>query len=174
MPPAANAAIDPAALELIARTPHVLRDLLLGLPQATLEAPNDEGWSLKDIVAHLLDVEGIAFVERINRMLNQARPAIATIDPPARLAAGGYATRSLADLLDELERRRSQDLDWLRGLTAEQLRRPGLHQEVGEIFVSDIAHQWAAHDMAHLRQLAMLLQQQLAPLMGATRGFYDV
>ena len=38
----------------------------------------------------------------------------------------------------------------------------------------DIAHQWAAHDMAHLRQVALMLQQQLAPLMGATRGFYDV
>jgi hypothetical protein len=174
MPPAANAAIDPAALELIARTPRVLRDLLLGLPATTLAQPNDEGWSLKDILAHLLDVEDTAFLERISRMLNEERPAIAAIDPPARLAAGDYAARSAGELLDELERRRTDDLGWLRGLDTEQLRRAGLHQEVGEIFVLDIAHQWAAHDMDHLRQVALMLQQHLAPLMGATRGFYDV
>jgi hypothetical protein len=174
MPPAANPAIDPAALELIARTPRVLRDLLLGQPATTLEQPNDGGWSLKDVVAHLVDVEEVAFVERISRMLNEERPYIAAIDPPARLVAGDYATRSLADLLDELERRRADDLAWLRSLDARQLSRPGLHQEVGEIFVLDIAHQWAAHDMDHLRQVALMLQQHLSPLMGATRGFYDI
>ncbi len=174
MPPAANVTIDPAALELIARTPRVLRELLLGLPPTTLEHTNDEGWCLKDIVAHLVDVEGVAFVERIKRMLDYQRPFIAAIDPPSRLAAGGYASRSLAELLDELERRRSDDIGWLRGLSAEHLVRSGLHQEVGEIFVIDIAHQWAAHDMDHLRQVALMLQQQLAPLMGATRSFYDV
>jgi hypothetical protein len=174
MPPDATAAIDPGALELIARTPRVLRDLLLGVPATVLEQPNHEGWSLKDIVAHLVDVEGIAFVARISRMLDEERPFIASIDPPARLAAGGYAARSLAELLDELERRRADDLAWLRGLAPEQLRRAGLHQDVGEIFVLDIAHQWAAHDMDHLRQAALMLQQHLAPLMGATRGFYDV
>jgi hypothetical protein len=167
-------AIEPAAFELIARTPRTLRDLLAGLPDATLNQPNEESWSVKDIVAHLLDVEGVAFVERITRMLAEERPYLAAIDPPGRLEAGGYASRSLDELLDELGRRRATDVSWLRGLDAEQLRRPGLHQEVGEVFVVDIAHQWAAHDMAHLRQIAVMLQQQLAPLMGATRGFYDV
>jgi hypothetical protein len=169
-----HAAIDPAALELIARTPRTLRALLGGLPAEVLAEPNDEGWSLKDIVAHLVDVEDIAFVERISRMLAEQHPYIAAIDPPARLAAGGYATRSLEDLLDELERRRAADVSWLHGLDSEQLARGGLHQEVGEIFVLDIAHQWAAHDLAHLRQLALMLHEYLAPRMGATRGFYDV
>jgi DinB superfamily len=151
-----------------------LRSLLAGMPGEVLEQPNAEGWSLKDIVAHLVDVEDVAFVERISRMLGEDRPFITAIDPPARLAAGGYARRCLDDLLDELERRRAADVGWLRGLDPEQLGRSGLHQEVGEIFVIDIAHQWAAHDMAHLRQIALMLQQQLAPRMGATRGFYDV
>jgi hypothetical protein len=169
-----QAAIDPSALTLIAATPRTLRALLAGLPSAVLETPNAEGWSVKDIVAHLVDVEGIAFVERISRMLAEERPAISSIDPPARLAAGGYATRSLEDLLDELDQRRTRDLEWLRGLSSDQLQRAGLHQDVGEIFVIDIAHQWAAHDMAHLRQVALMLQQHLAPLMGTTRDFYDV
>jgi hypothetical protein len=166
--------IDPAALKLIAGTPRVLRALLSGLPASLLNTPNPEGWSVKDIVAHLHDVEGVAFVERISRMLNEQQPFIHSIDPPARLEAGGYALKGLDDLLDELETRRSEHVVWLAALTREQLARPGQHDAVGEIYVVDIAHQWAAHDMAHLRQVSLMLQEYLAPLMGRTRGFYDV
>jgi hypothetical protein len=59
-------------------------------------------------------------------------------------------------------------------LSEQELARNGEHDEVGEICVSDIAHQWAAHDVSHLRQIALMIQQHLAPLMGNTRGFYDV
>jgi hypothetical protein len=169
-----STSIDAAALALIGRTPRVLRALLVGLPSQILEAPNDEGWSLKDIVAHLYDVEGIAFIERISRILHEERPVIASIDPPARLVAGGYASRQLDDLLDDLERQRVEHVAWLASLTAEELCRAGEHDTVGQIRVVDIAHQWAAHDMAHLRQIALMIQQYLAPMMGATRGFYDV
>jgi hypothetical protein len=99
---------------------------------------------------------------------------IQSIDPPARLRASGYAQRGLDDILADLERQRGEHVVWLTNLTAEQLDRVGEHDSVGEIRVVDIAHQWAAHDMAHLRQMALLIQQYLAPLMGRTRGFYDV
>jgi hypothetical protein len=161
-------------MELIGQTPRVLRALLAGLPTVVLETPNDEGWSLKDIVAHLVDVEGIAFVEGINRMLVEDRPFIQSIDPPARLAAGDYAARDMANLLNDLDGNRAAHAAWLAALTPAQLLRVGEHDTVGEIRVMDIAHQWAAHDMAHLRQIAPMLQQHLAPRMGATRGFYDV
>jgi hypothetical protein len=168
------AGIDSAALALIGRTPLVLRALLAGLPKDVLDRPNPEGWSLTDIVAHLHDVEGVAFTERIGRMLHEERPFIHSIDPPARLIAGSYASRGLNELIDDLERQRAEHVAWLAGLGLEQLARVGEHDTVGEIRVSDIAHQWAAHDMAHLRQVARMLQEHLAPKMGATRGFYDV
>ena len=166
--------IDPAALTLIRSTPEVLRSLLMGLPDEVELEPNPEGWSLKDIVAHLVDAEDIAFVVRIERMLGEERPRIQSIDPPARLVAGGYAARSLAGLLGELARFRAEHASWIAGLSEEQLQRAGEHDSVGEIKVIDIAHQWAAHDMAHLRQIGHMLQSYLAPMMGNTRGFYDV
>jgi hypothetical protein len=144
------------------------------LPRDVLEAPNPEGWSLKDIVAHVLDAEGIAFVERINRMLHEERPYIRSIDPPARLIEGGYAARDLDDLLNALDGQRAEHAAWLGSLSQVELARTGEHDTVGEIRVADIAHQWAAHDMAHLRQMALMLQTYFAPRMGATRGFYDV
>ena len=167
--------IDPTALAIIGRTPAVVRALLDGLPRELTHAPNEDGWSLRDIVAHLHDVESGAFTERIERMLDaaQERPFIRSIDPPARLAAGGYASRDIDDLLDELTRKRSEHVEWLANLTPEQLQREGQHDEAGLIRVVDIAHQWAAHDLSHLRQIAFMIQQYLAPKMGATRAFYD-
>ncbi len=169
-----QSSIDPAALAVIACTPKIVRSLVMDLPLELRKRPNDEGWSLEDIVAHLHDVEGGAMVERIQRMLSEERPFIASIDPPARLAAGGYASRETSDLLDELDQQRAEHVAWLRQLTPEQLARQGQHQEVGEIRVIDLAHQWAAHDMDHLRQMSLMIQQHLAPLMGNTRAFYDV
>jgi len=166
--------VDPAALEVIGGTPRVLAALLEGLPDDVVLAPNPEGWSLKDIVAHLHDAESIAFVERMTRMLDEDRPFIQSIDPPARLIAGGYAERRLDELLGDLRRLRAEHVAWLETLSAEQLERAGQHDAVGEIRVIDIAHQWAAHDMAHLRQIGRMLQEHFAPLMGNTRGFYDV
>jgi hypothetical protein len=78
------------------------------------------------------------------------------------------------DLLEELSRQRAAHAPWLAGLSADQLNRGGEHDEIGEIFVVDVAHQWAAHDLSHLRQIAHMLQTHLAPLMGNTRAFYDV
>jgi hypothetical protein len=166
--------IDQTALALIRSTPAVLRALLAPLPEEVVRAPNPEGWSLKDIVAHLHDAESIAFADRIGRMLNEERPFVHSIDPPARLLARGYAGRGLSELLADLARLREEHVTWLAGLTDTQLRRIGEHDRVGEISVGDVAHQWAAHDMAHLRQIGHMLQAHMAPLMGNTRGFYDV
>jgi len=166
--------VDPTATALIRSTPGVLRAMFAGVPEEVLLAPNPEGWSLKDIVAHLHDARGIAFRDRIQRLLDEDHPFVQSIDPPARLIAGGYPSRGLPELLAELEQQRSQDVEWLQSMSEQQLGRTGGHDKVGEISVSDIAHQWAAHDMAHMRQIAHMLQGYIAPLMGNTRGFYDV
>src|SRR5262249_17410151 len=121
-------------------TPRTLRALLEELPADLLQQPNAEGGSLTDIVAHLVDVERVAFVERITRMLVEEQPCVTSIDPPARLAAGRCPHRPLEDLLDTLERDRDRDADWLTSLSPAQLGRGGRHQDVGEIFVVGIAH----------------------------------
>jgi hypothetical protein len=168
----AQPGIAPEATAILSATPGVLCALLAGLPPAALERPNPEGWSIKDIVAHLRDTEGVAFVERITRMLEEDEPAIAPIDPPARLEAGGYAERTLGDLLDDLARVRPVHLGWIATLTADQLTRPGRHLKAGTITPRDVIHQWAYHDLAHLRQILEMLQADLAPGMGNTRSFY--
>lgn len=164
--------IMPDALAILRATPAALRALLAGLPADTVSRPNPEGWSIKDVVAHIHDTEGIAFTDRIRRMIDEDTPAIAAIDPPARLATEGYATRTLDDLLDDLARLRPQHLAWIGTLTPDQLARTGLHSVAGPITPRDIIHQWAYHDLNHLRQIMEMMQAELAPHLGRTRAFY--
>ena len=168
------AGIDASALVILEETPEALRKLMERVPGETATEPRDDGWSARDALGHVLDVEEGVIPVRIRRIVEEERPYIRSIDAPARLDAGGYRTRTVASLLDELAERRQVNVAWLSTLTDVQLARAGDHDEAGEITASDIAHQWAYHDLMHLKQIASTLQEGLVERMGNTRKFYDV
>lgn len=170
-----------AALGIIGRTPAVLRGLVGGLESGVLEAApgstEDTSWGPRQVAEHLLDVEDIAFVDRVRRVVDAGmggeRPSIRSIDPPARLVAGGYAERTLEDLLDEFEQRRAGDVAWLRSLPADALASVGEHDRAGVFAAQDLIHYWACHDLLHLRQVARALQDTLAPFAGNLVMFFE-
>ena len=130
---------------------------------------------------HLLDVEDIGFMDRVRRLVDSGptgteggeRPFIRSIDPPARLVAGGYAERTLEDLLGELEQRRAADVAWLRLLPAGALANEGEHDRAGIFAAGDLIHYWACHDLLHLRQVLQALQDTLAPFAGNLSRFFE-
>jgi len=75
-------------------------------------------------------------------------------------------------LLSEFEARRAAGITWLRALPTAALDRKGDHDEAGEISVADVAHQWAYHDLMHLKQAESIIQLRLEQGMGRTRLFY--
>ena len=166
--------IDPSVLRILETTPDVLGALLGGAPDAALTAPVDEGWSVRHVVAHVLDVETVIYTDRIQRMLREDGPFIRSIDPLARMNERGLLGRDVASLLRDLATGRPAAVAALRALTAEQLQRGGEHDEAGPITVSDLVHQWAYHDLMHLKQAASILQGPLVAGMGNTRKFYDL
>jgi hypothetical protein len=158
------------ALSIVARTPQVLRALLTGL---TSPAPA-AGWGTQEIVAHLLDVEDVAMVGRIRRIVEETDPFIRSIDPSGRLRASQLTAVPAAELLEELERVRARDVAWVRSLTPQQLWRTGTHDEVGTLAAADIVNWWAYHDLTHLRQAAAVLQASVLPHLGNTAMFIEV
>jgi hypothetical protein len=50
--------------------------------------------------------------------------------------------------------------------------RRGEHDTAGEISALDIVHQWAYHDLMHLKQIESMLQAGLIERMGNTQLFY--
>jgi hypothetical protein len=163
--------IDPTVFAIVTATPAMLRDLFAPLPPEARDAELDEGWSARHCLAHLLDTEDV-IVGRMRRVVEEERPFIRSIDAPARLRDGGYLTREWQDLLAEFEIVRAEGIAWLRSLPAAALDRVGDHDEAGEISVADIAHQWAYHDLMHLKQAESIIQLRLEAGMGRTRLFY--
>lgn len=158
---------------MIAHTPAVVRGFLLGASPEALEGSAGGEWGARQVLEHLIDVEGIAFRERIGRILNEDRPLIRSIDPPARLQEGGYAGRSVEDLLAELERLRAEDLRWLGAMDPADFEREGEHDAAGTIKAGQLIHYWAVHDLVHLRQLMASLQARLQPHIGNMHLFLE-
>lgn len=175
--PASTAGAGPQsvaeALSVIAQTPAVVRGFFNGLSEETLAGSGSDRWGARQVLEHLIDVEGIAFRERIGRILNEDRPFIRSIDPPARLQEGGYAGRSLQDLLAELESLRAESTAWLRGIDPDDFEREGEHDAAGTIKAGQLIHYWAVHDLVHLRQMLTALQGKMVPHVGNMHRFLE-
>jgi len=162
-----------AALAVVGRTPLILRGLLDGLEPPLVGSRSEPNWGPRQVLEHLLDVEGIAFADRIARIVHEERPFIRSIDPSGRLRDGDYGRRSLDGLIDELIRRRVEDVAWLRSLNPAQLDREGEHDRAGTFTARQLVHYWACHDLLHLRQLARGLQEALTPFVGNLSTFFE-
>jgi hypothetical protein len=163
--------LNPSVYVILGSTGWRLRELITDLPNELLTKPLDEGWSVKHAFAHLLDTEDV-IAGRIRRIVSEDKPFIESIDPTARLKTGGYLKRSIDDLLADFEMTRNFGLTWLKTLGEEKLALQGTHDTAGVISAADHAHQWAYHDLMHLKQIESMLGKQLEAGMGNTLRFY--
>jgi hypothetical protein len=161
------------ALRIVEATPGVLAGLVAAVPPAWWETVPGAGWSARAVIEHLLDVEEIAFVSRIRRIIGEDDPFITSIDPSARLEASPDRPRPVAQLVDELARRRGEDAAWVRSLARERLDRTGRHDTAGRISARQLVHYWATHDLVHLAQLLTAVRRNLEPHIGTMRIFVE-
>lgn len=161
----------PAALDVFASTPATLRALLAKLPEGAVATPGDEGWSAKDVVAHLVSLYGPTLVDRIRPILERDEAPIPNADEAAILEASGLRNKPLAELLDQFDRQRQDAVPWLSGLSDEQLARVGIHSAAGRVSVADLIHHKAWHDLLHIEQVCRLLAEPLDERRGAMRVF---
>ena len=163
--------LDPGTIERYESTPAVLRALTARVPADVLEAPGREGWSAKDVVAHLASIQRVSNIQRVRLMLEADDPPIPGIDEAEVLEASGMRQWPLADLLDQFERERADGVVLLRRLTAGDLARTGRHAVAGALTVADVVHHVAYHDLLHVQQLAALLAAPVEERRGALRIF---
>lgn len=166
--------MDGTTANIFKATPVVLRAIVEAATPEALAEPRDEGWSARDVLAHFTDIERDVLPVRIRRILEEERAFIRSIDAPARIREPHLAGRDSRSLLDEFAELRATHVPWLLGLTDADMRRTGDHDEAGEIAVRDLVHQWAYHDLMHVKQIMSMLQAGLVEHMGNTRKFYDV
>jgi hypothetical protein len=163
-------------IAVLERTPHSLRAMLSGLPPAWTEA--DEGpetWSPYDIVGHLIHGERADWMGRARIILAQGPERRFT--PYDRFAQFRESQgRSLAELLDEFERLRADNLvalaEWR--LTDAQLALEGEHPEFGPVTLRQLLATWVAHDLGHVAQAARVMAKQYRDAVGPWRAYLPV
>jgi hypothetical protein len=69
-----------------------------------------------------------------------------------------YKNADPEDDFGHFEDQRETNIELLRSLPAEAGNRKALHREAGEITLAQMLHEWALHDIGHIRQVAELVR----------------
>ena len=139
---------------LLARTPEVLRTLLIGLPEAWTDAPDvADGWRPRDVVGHLITGEQTDWILRTRRILEHG-----TSLPFDRFERFAMLERDAAvpldDLVEQFSTLRTANLATLGELVTDaDLDRRGLHPSLGEVTLRQLLATWAVHDLDHIGQI---------------------
>jgi hypothetical protein len=139
---------------LLARTPAVLRALLIGLPAEWTDTPDvADGWRPRDVVGHLITGEQTDWMVRTRRILEHG-PSV----PFDRFERFAMLERDAGVPLDDLVERfadlRSANLATLKELVSDaDLDRRGLHPSLGEVTLRELLATWAVHDLDHIGQI---------------------
>jgi len=163
-------------ITLLTRTPATLNVLLRDLPETwTLENEGGKTWSAFDVVGHLIHGERTDWMPRA-RMILQFGESKA-FEPFDRWAQERESKgKSLAQLLNEFARLRSEGLEELRALNLkpEDLSRRGRHPELGVVTLSQLLATWAIHDLTHLHQISRVMAHQYREAVGHWSAYLGV
>lgn len=164
------------AVEVLERTPGVLRAMLAGLGGGWIHGNyGADTFSPFDVVGHLISGERTDWMVRARLILEHgtARP-FAPYDRYAQFEAS--RGKSIGQLLDEFEGLRRENLAALHGLklTQSDLARCGTHPSLGEVTLGQLLATWAAHDLNHVSQIARAMAAQYAEAVGPWRDYLGI
>jgi hypothetical protein len=161
---------------MLQRTPKVVRELVAGLPEGWLGAPDvSGGWTTRDVVGHLISAEMGNWIPRAEMILRDGTSR--TFEPFNRLA---HVERDKGVSLDALVERfgelRTQNLVRLRELVRDEhdLDRRGLHPDLGEVTLRQLLATWTVHDLDHVAQIYASLAGSRDTAVGSWKRFLGI
>jgi hypothetical protein len=144
-------------LDLLEATPAILRGLMSEISEEDSRWKPAEGrFSIAEVLCHLSHSEGHCYRSRLDRFLSEETPEFEPDDAQMHLAV--YRDADSEEDFGRFEDQRETNLDLLRGLPAEAGDRRALHRAAGWITLSQMLHEWALHDLGHIRQIAELVR----------------
>ena len=144
-------------LDLLEATPAILRGLTSEISDADARwKPAPDRFSIAEVLAHLSYSDSDCYRARVDRFLAEEMPELAPDDAQMHLEL--YRNRDPEEELARFERDRAANVERLRGLPAEAGSRKAMHLSAGEITLAEMLHEWALHDLGHVRQIAELVR----------------
>jgi hypothetical protein len=144
-------------LDLLETTPAILRGLMCELSDEDARwKPAPERFSVAEVLAHLSHSEGDCYRARLDRFMAEDLPEFESDD--ASNYHDLYRDADPEDSFDHFEEQRETNVELLRTQphSAGELR--AIHKQAGEITLAQMLHEWAMHDLGHIRQVAELVR----------------
>ncbi len=158
-----------SATAVLSLTPTRWASLAQTIPADLLSLPPAPGeWSALECLQHLVDTEPV-FQFRVDAFL--AGRDFPAFDPDSQ-GTKPDAKRQPAELAAEYARLRAASLDAVARLTPADLVRQAIHQELGRVTLSEMVHEWAAHDLMHTVQAERALMQPFIKGCGPWQGYF--
>jgi hypothetical protein len=153
---------------LISTTPQRWISMAQALPEELLELPPADGeWSAVECLQHLMDTE-LTYQFRVQAFL--AGRDFPNFDPDSEGSRPG--SQSPLAMAEEFARLRHESLRMLEKLSPADLQRTARHGELGLVTLSEMVHNWAAHDLNHTVQAERAMMQPFIQGCGPWQKFY--
>lgn len=159
---------------LLRVTPAAFDALLRNLPEALTQVrEGEDGWTVSQVLAHLIHGERTDWLPRIRIIL---RAGESEVFPAFQRDAHLSDSRSLSELLVEFADLRAKSLAQLQALdlSAQDLLRRGRHPAFGTVTLSELLATWATHDLTHLHQISRILASPYRQAVGPWSRYLGV
>ena len=164
------------AITILARTPNVLNELLLNLPDDWVVAnEGPETWSPYDIVGHLIHGDEADWIPRARIILEHGTAR--AFEPFDRFAQFEKSKgKTLTALLERFAEVRQRNLEELNGLniTPELLKKVGQHPDLGEVTLAQLLATWTVHDLSHISQITRVMCKQYGAAVGRWQEYLPI
>lgn len=115
-------------------------------------------WSIREILAHLVDDEMYIMRCRLERMIKEDMPTLAPHDEKKWYATRNTTRDHIAELLSDFALQRAASLNIMSALREEDWLRQGLQPEYGVFSAEEWLDHWAEHDRTHVEQITKTLE----------------
>lgn len=144
----------PALVTALRATPARVAAIAEGLDAEELRRRPQEGeWSMKEVMAHLRDLERDLFLPRLRLVLEEERPRFESFDPEAWARSRDHREGRFEQDLAEFAAARARTIAFLEALPDSAVARIGLSGHFGPVTLAQYATHVVDHDLEHLGQL---------------------
>lgn len=149
-------------IAFLAETPVTISKLVKGLgDDAVRQKLSVNEFSILEHICHLRDIEREGYKIRIERLLAETGPFLPDIDGSGLARKFDYNNQKLKSALSSFTVAREENLVIIRNLSAEQLTRNGMLENVGEVTLDELLKMMRRHDEEHLQVLTVLREPLL-------------
>lgn len=135
--------------------------LIDNLPEGALDFRSQPGeWTIREILAHLVDDEMYVMRTRLERIIKEENPHLAPHDEQAWYARRNTRRNQLSELLADFATQRAASLGIITMLRESDWERTGYQPEYGTFTAEAWLNNWAAHDTTHLEQIERILTKR--------------